>query len=421
MFSVLAHALRSWKSARSVAILAIAALAAGIGSATAIYAVVDAVLLRPLPYRNGDRFAALFSAHQNESGVSSTSWLDLLEYQRRTHSFDAFGIFEPMEVNLTAPGEPRHLKAVEVTPAFTAALGVQPILGRWFGEAAGEQGNVQLAVISTALWKALGADPKIIGRALTLDGRVYTVTGVMPAWFRLPLAYVDGGEYRTDVWLPLNPEGERRKRDYAGFFSYVRLAPGVTFSEADADAKRVAAQLASEFPLEHRAYTARVINLREVLVREIRPTLMLLFGAAGALLLITCANVAGLLLARSVARARETAIRVAIGASRRQLALQFLVEGLLVAVAGAAAGLAVSFALVQLVLSLGSDFIPRADGIGVNWPAVLFSWRRLSFAVCSSAWRPCGKRSTRCRRKPLAAACAHPLPHARDASRDRWS
>ena len=378
MFAFVTHGCRAWKSAKAVALLAATALAVGIGSATAIYTVIDAVLMKPVPWQHGERFVALFSARLNNTSkwqVYGTSWLDLLDYQQRTRSFDAFGVLQHRAFNLTSPGEPQHLRGVEVTPSLASSLGVAPVMGQWFGEASSERGNLNLAVISNALWNRLGGDPKIVGRVLTMDGQPYTVTGVVPAWFRLPLEDLEGsGESRTDVWVPLNPQGPERNRDVAAFFAYARLRPGVSMAQADADVKRVAAGIATEYPKEHRDYTARVVNLLEYTVKDIRPVLLLLFGAAGALLLITCANVAGLLLARSVTRARETAIRVALGAARWQLGLQYLVEGLLVAFAGAAGGVVVGAVIVRAVLSLAADYIPRAEGVGINWTALLFAF-----------------------------------------------
>jgi putative ABC transport system permease protein len=380
MLSYVLQGWRSWKSAKAVALLAAAALAIGIGSATAIYTVVDAVLLRPLPWLHGERFVALFGAEASDPGRrSSMSWLDLLDYQQRTRSFDRFGIYQPREFNLTAPGEPQHLTGVEVTPSLLNSLGVNPLLGRWFDQTENDQ---NLAVVSSRLWSRLGSDPNIVGKSLTLDGRRYTVTGVAAAGFRLPVSNQDGGEFRSDIWVPLRPQGADRNRDTFSFFAYARLKPGVTVTQANADVKRVAAELAKDYPKEHPpGHTAFVIDLREVVVKQFRPSLLLLFGSAGVLLLITCANVAGLLLARSVLRARETAIRVALGAAQWQMALQYLVEGLLVSLAGAAGGILVSLALVRFVLSVAADYLPLADGISVNWTALLFA---LAAAIVAS-------------------------------------
>jgi len=379
MFALILHGWRSWKSAKAVALLAVIALAVGIGSATAIYTVVNAVLLRPVPWQGGDRFVTIFSSRQNETGKfrwASTSWLNLLEFQQRTRSFDAFGMYLPREFSLTAPGEPQHISGIEVSPPLVASLGVSPIIGRWFGEAAAEQGRTDLAVIAFSLWKRLGSDPAIVGRLLTMDGKQYTVLGVMPAWFRLPIR-----DATTEVWLPVNPQGNQLTRAFAIYFCYARMKPGVTLAQADTDVKRVAAEIARADPIGHREYTAVVVGLVESVVKEIRPALLLLLGGAGALLLITCANVAGLLLARYVARARETAVRIALGATPRQLALQYFMEGLVIAMAGATAGVACSIILIRLVLAIASEHIPRADTIGMDWAAAGFA---IAVAILSS-------------------------------------
>jgi putative ABC transport system permease protein len=367
MLSILTQAWRSWKTAKTVALLAAAALAVGIGSTTAIYTVVNGVMLKPLPYQHAERFVVLFSGTVNRPEVRGSLTLpDLIKYQQRTQSFDVFGWFRLSNFNLTAPGQPQHLNGVAVTSSLARQLGVNPAIGQWFDDAG--------AVISSALWQRLGADPEMVGKAVTLSGRSYTVTGVMPPRFRLPAPAPGVEGFRSDVWIALDevmPDHDPRAGYY---FSYARLKPGVSREQAEADARRVAAEIAREEPASHPSYTAHLDDLQEAGIKEVRPTLLLLFGAAGLLLLITCANVAGLLLARSVARARETAIRVALGASRRQLALQYFLEGLLISFAGAAIGVLLSLALVRAVVTLAAEYIPRADEIALDWTVVAFAF-----------------------------------------------
>ena len=361
------RAWRSWQSAKGVALLAVTALAVGIGSTTAIYTVVHTVLLKPLPYQQGERFVALYAASFAEPGVSSLNYADVVEFSRRTHSFDVFGWFRNNQFNLTSPGRPQHIGGMDVTAGLANSLGVHPVAGRWFRDGDG----YAVAVISSALAERLGGRSKILGQALTLNGRIYTVLGVMPPWFRLPVGG-PGVLTGNDIWLPLDPRAASQE-PLSIYFIYARLKPGVTFAAAQADVKAAAAQIAKLFPAGHAAYTAELDDLREIVTREVRPTLLLLFGAAGLLLLITCANVAGLLVARSVARSRETAIRVALGATPLQLAREYFSEGLVLSLVGAATGILLSFALVRLIVALASEFIPRADGIRVDGPVLLFA------------------------------------------------
>jgi putative ABC transport system permease protein len=362
------RAWRSWRSAKGVALLAVIALAVGIGSTTAIYTVVHTVLLKPLPYRDGERFVALYAASFAEPGVASLNYPDVVEFSRRTHSFDVFGWFRNNQFNLTSPGRPEHIGGIQVTAGLANSLGVNPAMGRWFRDGDG----YAVAVISSALADRLGGRSKILGQALALDRRPYTVLGVMPSWFRLPVGG-PGVLTGNDIWLPLDPHVAAQDPISGIYFIYARRKPGVTFAAAQSDAKAAAAQIARQNPAGHPAYTAELDDLREVVTREIRPTLLLLFGAAGLLLLITCANVAGLLVARSVARSRNTAVQVALGATPLQLAREYFAEGLLLSVAGAAAGIFLSFALVQLVVALAAQFIPRADEIRVDGAVLLFA------------------------------------------------
>jgi putative ABC transport system permease protein len=372
------QAWRSVSSAKAPALLAATALAVGIGSATAIYSVVNAVMLKPLPYRDGERFVAMFAADTRDPARSPRLRSgDARMFEERTRAFDAFGWFREAGKNLTFAGEPHHVHGVMVTVPLVEDLGVQPIVGHWFRDLSG-------AVISSALWQRLGNDPAIIGQALTLDGRIYTVTGVMPEAFHLPVAGVTSVGLRADVWMPLDP----REQAGAAYVAYARLRPDVSFQAAEADVKRVAAEIAAEDPRTHRAYTVRLFDLRETAVRNIRPTLLLLFAAAGLLFLIACANAAGLLLARSVARARETAMRVALGASRGQLAAHYLAEGALISLAGAAGGVLLALTITPAIVSLAANYLPRAEEVAVDWTVLLFALGAAGVASVLSSLAP---------------------------------
>ena len=370
------HAWRSWRSGRSVALLAAAALAIGIGSTTAIYTVVNAVMLKPLPYRDGERFVALFAAATNDpTHYASLTFADALAYQQQTQAFDAFGWFREAGKNLMFAGEPHHIQGVAVTVPLVQQLGVQPMLGQWFDDENG-------VVLSQALWRRLGSDGAIVGKSLTLDGRGYHVTGVMPEVFRLPVAGVLSSR-PADLWM-----GLAREEAGAAYFAYARRRPGITFSEAEADVKRVAAAIATADPANHAAYTARLFDLRESVVRQIRPTLWLLFAASGLLFLITCANTAGLMLARSVARARETAMRVALGARRSQLALHYFAEGLPVSLAGALAGILLSTTLTPVIVTMAADYLPRAEDVELDWTVLVFALAAAFLATALSSLAP---------------------------------
>jgi putative ABC transport system permease protein len=366
MRGVLLSAWRSWGNTKGVAALAIIAFAIGIGSATAIFTVINGVILRPLPYPEGERFVALYGARVTEPGqYSSHNFPDLIEYQRRTTSFDVFGWFMTRDFNFTLGGEPQYVSGAAVTPSLAQNLGVNPILGRWFSDETG-------VVISSSLWSRLGGDPSIVGKAVTIDERQLTITGVMPTGFRFPIAGTTPPRFEGEVWVYLDPEGRGEDPSQGIYFAYGRRKPGVSLAQASADAKRAAEEIASLDPRSHPSYTAEVVGLRQSTYRDLRSTLFLLFAAAGLLLLIACANVATLLLARSVARARETAIRIALGAARGHLALRYLVESAVVSLIGAAAGAGLSVILVRVIVTAGSEYVPYASEITMDWKVAGF-------------------------------------------------
>jgi len=381
MLSFILQAWRSWKSGKAVAVVAALALAVGIGSTTAIYTVVNSVMLKPLPYPEGERWVALYrGTFSQPKQWGGSNFPDLQQFQKRNHSFDVFGWMRLEDFNLTSPGQPQHVNGAAVTPALAQHIGVNPMMGQWFHDDSD-------VVISYAIWKRLGSDANIVGKAVAMNGRSYTVTGVMPPAFRLPVPG-PGTDTRSDVWISLDPNGLGQNKDEGYYFGYAKRKPGVSFAQAEADVKAVAAEIAKQDPVGHPSYTAKLNDLQAGVSMEIRPTLLLLFAAAGLLLLITCANVAGVLLARAVARARETATRVALGAAPRQLALQYFMEGLFVSLAGAAAGVLVSTALVRAVVSMAADYIPRADEIAIDWKVLLFAAGTACLASALSSMAP---------------------------------
>lgn len=373
MLGLLRQSWTSWRRDSGLAFLAVLALAIGIGCTTTIFTVVDAVLLKPLPYTQGERWVALFAGSTADpadlSHIGSLTLADLYEYQRLTHSFEVFGWFTiGGDFNLTAPGQPRHIEGVRVVPALLASTGANPIAGRFFTASDGQD----VAVISYRLLQQLGRG--IVGRSISLNGRSYTVLGAMPQWFRFPLVTVTNRDTSNDVWLPVEqPRNDTELRDYGAYAAYAKTKPGVTFAQARDDAKRAAVAIRKQNHPFDPSYTAAVFSLRDTAVKAIRPILLILLGAAGLLLLITCANVAGLLVSRAVGRARETAIRVALGGGQRQLALQYFSESLVLSISALVAGFITSLLLIRLVVSYAAEYIPRADEISINAEVVCFS------------------------------------------------
>jgi predicted permease len=366
VFALLAHARQSWNSARGVAFLVVLALTAGIGSVTTVYTVIDSLFLKPIPYAHGERFVTVLGADRSDpKGLSGLSLKDIAEYEKKLRAYDVFGCMQVTDYNLTAPGAPQHLRGAEVSPMLANGVGVAPERGHWFQDVKDSS-----AVLSHGLWLRLGGDPGMVGKSVKLNGKLYTVTGIMPDGFNLPL---EGplGEQQMEVWLPLDPDSKDKQRGVN--FCYARLRQGVTLAQADDEAKRVAAEIAHQSPESRQNYSARVDNLHDLVNREIRPILLLLFGAAGVLLLITFANVAGLLLARALARERDTAVRVALGARIPQLARQYFVEGLMVSLPGALGGLALSALLVRIVVSYAAQSSARAAKIALDWRSFAFA------------------------------------------------
>lgn len=350
------------------------ALAVGIAATTAIYTVIQAVLLNPLPYEGAARYSFMFGSRPDQPGRGfSLSYFDYDYFATRVRTTEAFGCYFASAYNLTFNGAPLHVSVLQTTPSLMRALQAAPQIGRWFTD---DESEKRSAVLSFALWERMGRDASVAGKSIALNGTSYTVAGVMPASFRFPVAD------SSDAWIPHDPDKDEIRRDGSNYLECIaKRRAEVSDAQLTDDLARIASSLATEFPLPRGAQSVQTVPVLAVVNQEIRPTLLLLLGAATALLLVGCANVASLLLARAVARERETAIRLSMGASLRALAAGYLSEGLLVAAGGVAAGVALSYGIVRGVLTLAAADIPRAELVRVDGRVLLFA---VTAAILSS-------------------------------------
>ncbi len=357
-----------WRT-RGVTAAAVLTLALAVAATTSVFAVVDAVLVAPLPYRDAGRLVAISEYYRpmHADGVSVASG-NFLDWHDRAHAFAAITAVERRQQNLTRDGEPEQVSVAAVTEDFEPTVGVQPVVGRALTASDFSAGHDAAALISHRLWVSrYGSDPAIIGKTLTLDDRTYTAIGVMPAGFMFP-------EPAYDVWIPLvMTAADRANHGGHTLLAVGRMRPGVDLAAAGADLHAVAESLRRQHPDTNRDWDVTIQAARDALVGKAAEVLVAVMTAVVLLLLVACASVSGLLLVRGLSRARELALRTAIGASRWRLARQLLTESLLLALLGGTAGLAAAWAAQPLLAALRPSDLLAWKPIAIDGRAAIFA------------------------------------------------
>jgi putative ABC transport system permease protein len=354
-------------------LIVVITLALGVGANTAIFSVINSVLLRPLPYPHPERLVWIWGTNPAAGIKQETASLpDFIDWKNQNQSFAAMGGLANFSPILTGNGEPERLTGAVVTEGFFATLGVSPQLGRAFTPDEDRPGNQFVVVLSHGLWqRRFGGNPQITGQKIMLNGNPYLVVGVMPPGFTHPQP---GMRLPVEVWAPLgrDPATMGRRGDFLGVVA--RLKPGVVIEQARAEMNALMARLEKQYPETNRGWGVIVLPLLERFVGELRPTLYLLLAAVGFLLLIACANVANLLLVRATVRQREVAIRAALGAGRRRIVWQLLTESWLLSATGGAAGLLLAKWGMDALIAISPATIPRLGEVNFDWRVLVVTF-----------------------------------------------
>ncbi|MGO8720792.1 MAG: ABC transporter permease [Acidobacteriaceae bacterium] len=375
----LRYALRQLRKSPGFTVTAALTLALGIGATTAIFSVVEGVLLRPLPFRDPGRLIVLGDHLQGvqdfSQGQPVVTAPETITYSRDTRAFSSLGGYTTTGYELSGSVQPVDINAARLGAGVFPTLGVQPLMGRFFTRSEDEDSQ-QVAVLSYATWKSrFHADPNVLGKKILLDRKPYIVIGVMPRNFEFPL--LPGHLNRSELWVPLSLTHEELTQGVSSwnFQMVARLKPGMTAAQAQADANRVAGEIMRGYPayLASLHISAVVQPLRSLTVSQARPLIRILFLAVFVVLLIACANLAGLLLVRAIRRRRETAVRLALGSSAGTLMRQAILESLVLSGSGGLLGIVLAGIAIRVSISLLPETLPRINDIRLNWVVVVFA------------------------------------------------
>jgi predicted permease len=391
----LRYALRTLRKNSMLSVVILVSLGIGIGANSAIFSVVDALLLRPLPYPHADRLAAVW-LHSPGIGILR-DWPspgEYLDVQNQNHSFEAMALAQSRTFTLTGREQPELVEVLSTQSSLMTMLGAQPLLGRTLLPQEDKPGQPAVAILSNGVWQRLfNSDPAIVGKSITLNGKSFTVAGVLRHGFTVNSEVLpsEGPMDKIDIYLPLplGADAEQRRGD-ENYNILARLKPGVSVRQAQADVDIIASRI-REKDKRDVSFGMDVVGLQQQVVGDVRRPLLVLLGSVALVLLIACANVANLLLARAAGRAKEVAIRTALGANRQRLIRQLLTESLLLGLLGGAAGLLVARVSLSVVRTMNPGNIPRLDEIGVNGTVLAFTFG-LSLATgvlfgMAPAWR----------------------------------